>query len=99
MTWLVRVVPDAEAEFEASARWYEEHADLRTEFVAAVDEALFAISEGPQRYPLWRADSAYRKYVVRRFPFVIVYRVRDEYVEVLAFAHTRRRPDYWKKRT
>ena len=35
VTWIVRVVADAEAEFEA-------HAGLRTEFDAAIDEAIYA---------------------------------------------------------
>jgi hypothetical protein len=54
VSWTVRVVADAEAEFEAAARWYDEHAGLRTEFVEAIDEAIFATAEGPQRFPLWR---------------------------------------------
>jgi plasmid stabilization system protein ParE len=98
VTWIVRVVADAEAEFEAAARWYDEHAGLRTEFVEAIDEAIFAIADGPQRYPLWRPESSYRKYVVRRFPDVVLYRLRVDCVEVMAFAHTRRRPGYWKDR-
>lgn len=98
VTWIVRVAPDAEAELEASARWYDEHAGLRTEFIEAIDEALFAIAEGPHRNPPWSPDSTYRKYVVHRFPYVIVYRMREQYVEILAFAHTRRRPEYWKTR-
>lgn len=98
MTWTVRVVADAEAEFEAAARWYDQHAGLRTEFVEAIDEAIFAIAEDPRRYPLWRPRSSYRKYVVRRFPYLVLYRLLDDVVEVMSFAHTRRRPGYWKDR-
>jgi plasmid stabilization system protein ParE len=98
VTWTVRVVVDAELEFEAAARWYDERASLRTEFVEAIDEAIFAIAEAPHRYPAWRAGSNYRKYVVRRFPYVVLYRLREDHVEVLAFAHTRRRPGYWLQR-
>lgn len=99
MTWTVRVVKDAEAELEASAGWYDERAGLRTEFIAAIDEAVFAIAEGPLRHPLWRPDSPYRKYVVQRFPYLVFYRLRTDYVEIVAFAHTRRRPGYWLRRT
>ncbi len=99
MTWIVRVVADAEAEFEASARWYGEHAGLRTDFVAAIDEAIYAIAEGPLQWPAWRSGSTFRKYVVRRFPYVVIYRMREHYVEIVAFAHSRRRPGYWRRRT
>ena len=88
MKWTIRVVPDAEVEFEASARWYDERTALRTEFIAAIDEAVFSIAEAPLRNPLWRSGSAYRKYVVRRFPYVVFYRVRDDYVEIWPL-HTR----------
>ena len=98
VTWPIRVVADAEAELEAAARWYEEHAGLRAELVEAIDEAIFAIAEGPLRYPHWRPGSNYRKFVVRRFPYLVLYRVRENYVEVLALAHTRRRPGYWMHR-
>ena len=98
VTWTIRVVADAEAEFEATARWFDEHAGLRTEFVEAIDEAIYAIAEQPLRWPQWRPGSPYRKFVVRRFPYIVLYRMRDDYVEVLAFAHTRRRPGYWTDR-
>jgi hypothetical protein len=36
---------------------------------------------------------------VKRFPYVVIFTIRNaETVRVLAFAHTRRRPGYWKKR-
>ena len=98
MTWPVRLVPDAEAEFEASVRWYDERAGLRTEFIEAIDEAIYAIAEGPLRYSMWRPESTYRKFVVRRFPYLVFYRVRADYVEIMAFAHARRRPGYWADR-
>lgn len=49
MIWTVRVAPDAEVELEASARWYDQRAGLRTE--------SNAIAEGPLRYPPLMNDS------------------------------------------
>jgi plasmid stabilization system protein ParE len=98
VTWTVRVAPGAEAELEASARWYDERAGLRASFIEAIDAALFAIAESPQRHPLWGPRSPYRTLLVARFPDRVVYRLRDDYVEILAFVHTRRRPGYWLAR-
>jgi hypothetical protein len=39
-----------------------------------------------------------RRLVLRRFPFAIVYRLAGEFVLVLAIAHMRRRPGYWRGR-
>jgi toxin ParE1/3/4 len=42
--------------------------------------------------------SGTRRYVMRRFPFTVIYRERQLIVEVVAIAHGRRKPGYWKKR-
>jgi len=39
-----------------------------------------------------------RRLPLRRFPYFIVYRELQEYLEVVAFAHQSRRPGYWKTR-
>lgn len=39
-----------------------------------------------------------RRYVFPRFPFSLVYRLRDHEVEVVAVAHGKRRPGYWQPR-
>jgi toxin ParE1/3/4 len=36
--------------------------------------------------------------VFTRFPFTLVYRLRGDEVEILAVAHARRRPGYWRSR-
>lgn len=46
----------------------------------------------------WPVKSGVRRYVLRRFPFLIVYRVLESQVEVIAVTHARRRPGYWKSR-
>jgi hypothetical protein len=36
--------------------------------------------------------------VLRRFPFVIIFREAAVRIEILAIAHGRRRPGYWRDR-
>jgi hypothetical protein len=36
---------------------------------------------------------------VNRFPYNVVYRIRDDDIYVVAVAHTSRRPNYWKDRS
>jgi hypothetical protein len=38
------------------------------------------------------------RYVMKRFPFVVVYRVTTDRIEIIAVAHGSRKPGYWKKR-
>jgi hypothetical protein len=40
-----------------------------------------------------------RRAQLRRFPFLLLFRVLGrEVIEILAVAHMRRRPNYWKRR-
>ncbi len=39
-----------------------------------------------------------RRFLLRRFPFFVVYRVFSQRVEVVAVAHARRKPHYWLQR-
>ena len=95
---LVRLHPLAEQEALAAFRWYEERNALVAkllviEFEAAMDH----IAESPGRWP--RISGRYRRFVLGRFPFSIVYMLRDGCVEVIALAHHRRRAGYWVGRT
>ncbi|MDQ3776111.1 MAG: type II toxin-antitoxin system RelE/ParE family toxin [Pseudomonadota bacterium] len=63
-----------------------------TEFAWAVRE----ICNAPERWK--RADYATRRFMLPNFPFSIVYRVQQDAVEVVAVAHHRRRPGYWRGR-
>jgi toxin ParE1/3/4 len=39
-----------------------------------------------------------RRILVRRFPFTVIYAGEPEQIVVVAIAHQRRRPQYWKGR-
>jgi len=92
----LRVLPEAEAELVAAAEWYEQRrAGLGAELIAAIDSALDQILDAPLACPVWRTDQPYRKLVVRRFPYVVFFVVSEGDVEVVAFAHAKRKPGYW----
>jgi plasmid stabilization system protein ParE len=54
------------------------------------------IIEAPLRYPRGRRGE--RRCVLKRFPYTILYRVRDDEIFVTAVSHHRRRPGYWQHR-
>ena len=95
----VRVVPEAEAEMTAAALWYEsKRPGLGAEYLVSIDEALERIGDGPLAFPIWKPDSAYRRCVVERFPFVVFFTASPTAILVLAVAHAKRRPGYWLDR-
>ena len=95
----LRVLPEAAAELQSAAMWYEEkRPGLGVEFVAIVDQALQSVLEHPEACPLWRPDRPYRKHPLKRFPYVVFFRIDSETVVIVAAAHAKRRPGYWLDR-
>jgi plasmid stabilization system protein ParE len=88
------VGPIAEREVEEAARWYEARAKgLGQAFVDEVLRVFDAIEEGPEDFPLLR--DPYRRKLLQRFPYIVIYKVTARRVYVRAVAHGRRRPGYW----
>ena len=95
----LRVLPDAEAELQSAALWYEEkRRGLGIEFVAVVDGALQSVLDNPEACPVWRRNRPYRKRSLKRFPYVVFFRIDSSTVEIVAVAHAKRRPGYWLDR-
>ncbi len=95
----LRILPEAEEELTEAAQWYEsKRAGLGVELVMMVERAFDEIREAPEAHPLWRPGRSYRKLVMQRFPYWVMFTVEDDVVEVVAVAHAKRRPGYWAQR-
>jgi plasmid stabilization system protein ParE len=93
----VRLHPEAEKELRIAYLWYlERNTTVAESFVAEVDHAIGVVGEKPVRWP--KLTKSIRRYVFPRFPFMLVYRVKPTYVEVIAIAHQKKRPGYWQVR-
>ncbi len=93
----IQFLPEAEAEFREAVLWYFERSPLAAD--AFRNEVLDAIDRLVPDPLIWPADSDdIRKYVLRRFPYTVRYLVSGSLITVLAVAHQRRHPGYWRKR-
>jgi plasmid stabilization system protein ParE len=89
--------PEAIAESRAAREWYDARSmSLGQAFLSELDSALDRIAESPDRWPEF--GSGTRRYLLQRFPFMVIYRQHDDVIQVLAVAHARRKPGYWKHR-
>jgi len=88
---------DAADELSAAAQYYEEQQDrLGRRFLDSIDEALSFLKKNPE---VWHPDErGRRKQRVKRFPYLIIYKYERGRVWVLAIAHAKRKPGYWKER-
>ena len=97
MRWLT-LHADALKEIDEAATFYDERASgLGLRFLRAIDAGLDAIERTPERFAIFHGDR--RRFLVRDFPYRIVYRESSEEIRILAIAHTHRRPLYWLKRS
>lgn len=93
----LRLHEDADLELNDAADYYDrESSGLGSTFLDEVDSGFDRI----RAYPDAAAEVArgIRKLVLARFPYALVYEVRDDAIRVLAIAHQRKRPYYWRGR-
>jgi plasmid stabilization system protein ParE len=89
--------PEADRELEAAKNWYRERSNLAARaFATEIADSLAKIAEAPDRWPA--TESAERRFLLSKFPFSILYRVRRNEIFVTAVAHQKRRPGYWQRR-
>ena len=98
----VRLAPEALDELSEVAVWYEERSrGLGTELLNEVEDVLPRIGALPESFPRLldvSEDLEIRRALLPRFPYALVFVVTEVEIQVIAVAHTKRRPGYWLDR-
>jgi plasmid stabilization system protein ParE len=98
----LRIDPAAGEETKEAAQWYEDRRPgLGLEFLAAVDAGIQQIRNEPRRFARLETipeEENVRRFLMDRFPYIIIYELTADEIRILAVAHTRRRPGYWRRR-
>jgi addiction module RelE/StbE family toxin len=90
--------PQAKDDLLAAREWYErQRPGLGTAFVEAFQELVARIERSPELYGL--VYNSVRRCKLRRFPYVVYYRVRGNRIEILTLLHGGRNPEIWRRRT
>jgi plasmid stabilization system protein ParE len=91
------VQPQAESDLDQAFRWYEARCKgLGDDFLDIVSHTFASIAEQPFRNAVVHREA--RRALLRRFPYAVLYVVRDERVFVLAVLHQRRDPRLIRER-
>lgn len=92
----VRYLPDALRELNESVAYYHERAPLAARrFAEAVRQEESRILEFPKAAPEFEGQH-FR--LVPHYPYTLIYRLLEREILIIAVAHHRRRPGYWKTR-
>ena len=96
----VRPSPFAEDEIEYYLRRYEsESAGLGDRLWSDIQSVADLISEHPLiGESVHRTQGLVRRFPLPKFPFFLIYRERGDHLQIIALAHTSRKPNYWRAR-
>ena len=97
MSLPIIILPEARLDLLAAKRWYEGQRDgLGVRFLRAFEDLLARIEAFPELYAVYRNE--FRCGKLRRFPYLVFYRVLEERIEVGAVIDARRDPEDWENR-
>lgn len=90
--------PEAEDDLREAAEFYRERAgnSLTQSLFAEFERSMDMLLQHPGIGALWRRGK--RRYVMRHFPYALIYTVSGKEIQILAVAHHSRRPGYWRNR-
>jgi toxin ParE1/3/4 len=89
---------DAVGEIDDAMAYYESRrTGFGISFLAEVERGIQLIQQHPQRWAVYK-NTVFRKYSLRRFPYVIYYFELDHCIWIAAVVHQKRKPGYWSQR-
>ena len=93
----LRFAEAAQRELNEAALWLElQGAGLGERFLLEVAQARRLILDYPQAWhPL---GARLRRCHLKRFRYGLIYRVKEDGIEIIAVAHDRQQPEYWRDR-
>jgi toxin ParE1/3/4 len=98
MSYNYNLSREAEDDMLEAYVWYErQKPGLGEEFLESLDKASQAILQNPATYRT-RYKKKVRAFLVERFPYLILYVLQKNDVNVISVFHTSRDPKVWKKR-
>ena len=88
----------AAEEYRSARDWYRQRdISVAGRFCAAVDSAVVRIIEDADSHPVLIDEIRWVR--VRKFPYILVFvSDRSDSLLIIALAHAKRRPGYWKRR-
>lgn len=89
--------PDAEEEFIEASQFYDlQLMGLGEGFISELERVTKLLVEKPKIGA--QIDETFRRMPLNRFPYSLIYSIEPERIWIVAVAHQRRRPGYWRSR-
>ena len=93
----ISIKHEAEVEIEESLVFYAKISDqLVLGLIDEIESAKADISKNPLQFQA--ISKKYRKASLKVYPYKIIYHIVDNEILIVAFAHHKRKPYYWRSR-
>ena len=93
----IELSDEAEVDFDKSYEFYfEDSPKVADSYFKQMNISFENINHNPKSFSI--VHKHVRKYVVKKFPFVVYYRIVDTIIQVIAIFHTSRNPEIWNER-
>jgi mRNA-degrading endonuclease RelE of RelBE toxin-antitoxin system len=91
----IRFLTEAEDESNNAANHYNnKDIGLGYDFLDDLESSLDTIKSAPMRWK--KIEGRIHRFIMKKFPYKIIYEISDTIIFILAVAHQSRKPDYWK---
>jgi len=95
----VEILEPAEAEFYEAIAFYDiQRQGLGQEFAKEVEDTIERIKQNPEAWTSVTLSKRTRRCLTNRFPYGIIYQVRQNTILIVAIMHLRRHPQTWRSR-
>lgn len=94
----IRLHPAARREIRRAFEWYLQEASqhIAAGFLDDFEQTLALLKYHPEIGEPGGSNT--RRLIFQRYPYTVVYRLKDEALEIVAIAHHSRQPEYWAGR-
>lgn len=93
----IHVLAAARDELDDALAYYADvHPDLAEALLKEIVRSRKLIAQFPRAW--MNMGRELHGFIVRRYPYTIVYQVQDEDIWIVAYAHHKRRRSYWRQR-
>jgi len=93
----MRFHPDVEQEVDSAYAWYETQVTgLGEDFLHELENGLVSVQTMPETWTV--VIPGFRRYLLQKFPYGIIYQIVPHAVLVVAVTHLNRKSGYWQQR-
>jgi toxin ParE1/3/4 len=93
MAYKIVLLPQAHIDEYEAYEWYEKQSTgLGERLLSILETAYNKIAQNPEHYGFIDGKKELRDFLIHPFPFLVVYRIKSDTIEVITVHHSKKHP-------